>query len=36
MIGKAHTWKASGLVAVRAVVGRLFLKGIVWGKKEFL
>ena len=33
MRGKAYTWKASGLVAVMAVVGRLFHKGIVQGKE---
>ena len=36
MIGSAYTWKASGLVAVTAVVGRLFHKGIVWGKQGVL
>ena len=36
MIGKAYTWKASGLVAVTGVVGKLFHKGIVQGKKENL
>ena len=29
MIGKAYTWKASGLVAVTAVVGCQFHKGSV-------
>ena len=36
MIGKVYTWKASGLVAVTAVIGRLFHKEIVRGKKEYL
>lgn len=36
MVGKAYTWKASGLVAVTAAAGRLFHKGIVSEKKEFL
>ena len=36
MIGRAHTSKASGLVAVTAAVGRLFHKGIVRGKEEYL
>ena len=36
MIGRAYTWKASELVAVTAVVGRLFNKGIVRGKKDYL
>ena len=29
-------WKASGLVAVTDITGRLFHKGIVRGKKEYL
>ena len=36
MISRAHTWKASGLVAVTAVVARQIHKGIVRGKKEYL
>ena len=36
MIGSEYTWKASGLVAVTAVVGRLFHKGIVRGKQGVL
>ena len=36
MVGKAYAWKASGLVAVTAIFGRLFHKGIVRGKKEYL
>ena len=36
MIGRAYTWKTSGLVAVTAEVGRLFHEGIVRGKKEYL
>ena len=36
MVGKACVWKASGLVAVMDITGRLFHKGIVRGKKENL
>ena len=36
MIGRAYTWKTSGLVAVTAEVGRLLHEGIVRGKKEYL
>lgn len=36
MIGRAYTWKASGLEAVTADVGRLFHEGIVRRKKEYL
>ena len=34
MIGKAYTWRASGLVAVTAVVGRLFHKGLCEGRRS--
>ena len=38
MIGKAYTWKASGLVTVTDDCSRLrlFHKGIVRGEKEYL
>ena len=36
MAGKACAWKASELVAVTDITGRLFHKGIVRGKKEYL
>ena len=36
MAGKACVWKASRLVAVTDITGRLFRKGIVQGKKEYL
>ena len=36
MIGRAYTGKASGLVTVMAVVGRLFHKGIVQAKEYLL
>ena len=36
MIGSAYTWTASRLVAVTAVVDRLFHKGIMREKKEYL
>ena len=36
MIGKACAWKTSGLAEVMAKIGRLFHKGIVRGKKEYL
>ena len=36
MVGKACVWKASGLVVVTDITGRLFHKGIVRGKKEYL
>ena len=32
MIGKAYTWKASGMVAVTAVVGCFFIKGVCKGR----